>query len=295
MSEKDLVELKEKNINVYDLLEILNSASENEIKKSYRKKALIYHPDKNTSREAVEKFHLIKLALNILLDKSHRSNYDNWLNAIQAQVERTKELSNTRKRMLDELERSEKLANKASTWNKRRANKSTDTFGIDIEKLREEGMLLRKKLQQKRDQKSQGTQKDQPSASSNLTPNNSTNIDQTYSVIINWKVKQGISLTTDILESIMSVFGPVLSVKPTQSDNKYAAAITTYSNEQSYLKATSYDVSREKSKAWEGTSYRKLSSLLRDIKPLDSDLEKDELYDFMIETLEKLKDFKRTN
>lgn len=44
----------------YDLLQVSPDANENELKKAFRKQALLYHPDKNPGAEAEEKFKEIK-------------------------------------------------------------------------------------------------------------------------------------------------------------------------------------------------------------------------------------------
>lgn len=61
---------------LYDLLCISPNATEVEIKKGYRKVALIYHPDKPTGDE--EKFKEICNAFEILSDSKKKKNYDKY-------------------------------------------------------------------------------------------------------------------------------------------------------------------------------------------------------------------------
>lgn len=64
----------------YKLLEVDRNASEAEIKKSYRKLAMKYHPDRNKDNpaEAEKKFKQIKEAYEILSDPKKRSAYDQF-------------------------------------------------------------------------------------------------------------------------------------------------------------------------------------------------------------------------
>ena len=61
----------------YKVLEITKSASQEEIKKAYRKKALQYHPDKNPGNADAEKrFKEISEAYEVLSDEKKRQIYD---------------------------------------------------------------------------------------------------------------------------------------------------------------------------------------------------------------------------
>ncbi|CAF4040863.1 unnamed protein product [Rotaria sp. Silwood2] len=60
----------------YAILDIKSTATEDEIKKAYRKKALQYHPDKNSSKTAEEIFKQINKAYETLSDADKRRAYD---------------------------------------------------------------------------------------------------------------------------------------------------------------------------------------------------------------------------
>ena len=62
----------------YSVLGISRGASENEVKKAYRRMALKYHPDKNNSKGAEEKFKEIAEAYEVLSDPKKRGIYDQY-------------------------------------------------------------------------------------------------------------------------------------------------------------------------------------------------------------------------
>ena len=63
---------------LYETLEVSSSATQDEIKKAYRKLARQYHPDVNKTKEAEEKFKEINAAYEILGDKEKRQKYDQY-------------------------------------------------------------------------------------------------------------------------------------------------------------------------------------------------------------------------
>ncbi|KAJ2360550.1 J protein jjj1, partial [Coemansia sp. RSA 2607] len=63
----------------YELLGVERSATDSDLKKAYRKQALVWHPDKNhgNTEEATRIFAEIKEAYETLSDPQERAWYDN--------------------------------------------------------------------------------------------------------------------------------------------------------------------------------------------------------------------------
>jgi DnaJ family protein A protein 2 len=70
--------MQENKVDLYNILEVSRNASQEEIKKAYRKLAMKYHPDKNPDAESAEKFKEISHAYEILTDPESRSIYDTY-------------------------------------------------------------------------------------------------------------------------------------------------------------------------------------------------------------------------
>ncbi len=62
----------------YQTLGVSKTASEAELKAAYRKQALQWHPDRNKSAEATEKFKEINKAYEVLSDSQKRQAYDQY-------------------------------------------------------------------------------------------------------------------------------------------------------------------------------------------------------------------------
>ncbi|MBI3620481.1 DnaJ domain-containing protein [Candidatus Roizmanbacteria bacterium] len=65
-------------VDYYEVLGITKNATDQEIKAAYRKQALKWHPDRNKSAEASDKFKEINKAYEVLADSKKRQTYDQY-------------------------------------------------------------------------------------------------------------------------------------------------------------------------------------------------------------------------
>lgn len=71
-----VLNIQSKTVDPYKVLGVDKNASQREIQKAFHKLSLQYHPDKNKSKGAQEKFAEINNAYDILSDEEKRKNYD---------------------------------------------------------------------------------------------------------------------------------------------------------------------------------------------------------------------------
>lgn len=64
------------NFELYNVLGVDRNASQDEIKRAYKKLAMSYHPDKNKSEDAEKKFKEISNAYNVLGNEEEKKKYD---------------------------------------------------------------------------------------------------------------------------------------------------------------------------------------------------------------------------
>jgi len=67
--------------NYYDVLGVSRQASEQDIKRAYRKLAKQYHPDVNQDPGAQDQFKAIQEAFDVLSDPEKKADYDRYRNA----------------------------------------------------------------------------------------------------------------------------------------------------------------------------------------------------------------------
>lgn len=63
-------------VDYYKILNLTKNASDDDIKKSYKKLALQYHPDRNKDSNAEDKFKQISEAYQVLSNKDTKQKYD---------------------------------------------------------------------------------------------------------------------------------------------------------------------------------------------------------------------------
>ena len=62
-------------LDYFEILEVDKSASQAEIKTAYRRLAAKFHPDRNKSEDAIERFQSIQESYSVLSDPKKRTNF----------------------------------------------------------------------------------------------------------------------------------------------------------------------------------------------------------------------------
>ena len=132
----------------YELLGIAVSANGSEIRSAYRKTALKYHPDKvGSNQEALDKFHLLQVAYDVLSDENVRALYDNARRAREEKKLRESAYSDKRRQMKDELEARER-AGVAGLKRKREEASEEEAFQQELKRLAADGARRRKEREE---------------------------------------------------------------------------------------------------------------------------------------------------
>ncbi|ODH53164.1 hypothetical protein GX48_00700 [Paracoccidioides brasiliensis] len=266
----------------YALLSLSPSAVEAEIRRAYRRTALIYHPDKikNPTPADIEKFHLLQIAYDVLSDPSIRQLYDNAREARERKKRESQMLEGVRRKMKEDLEARERGVKR--TWTGAPTVKGS--FGVDddaeekleqeIRRLAEDGKrrrrekeeLLRRevleeeeRLETEREEKERAAQQENEARQSNVGGTAVPEIDR--SVKIRWvREGAGLQLDKDKLESLFSVFGKVEStftlkdkrqrVGETREKKTIATGVVVYTSIVGAHAAVE-DYKRQKGKEWD--------------------------------------------
>jgi len=194
-----------KDMDLYELLEVSLEATEKEIKKAYRKRALVCHPDKNPGDEkAAERFHQLSQALAVLTDEAARKAYDDVLKARQASLIRNRQLDEKRKKLKDDLDAREAAA--ADREAKTQDKKSEESLKKELERLQEEG---RKQLEEEQERVSQMVRQAAPMAAGATASKPAVG---PAKLKVKWKGGGASAYTQSQLQSIFHKYGDVANV-----------------------------------------------------------------------------------
>ncbi|XP_059952608.1 dnaJ homolog subfamily C member 17 isoform X1 [Mesoplodon densirostris] len=200
-------------MDLYALLGIEEKATDKEVKKAYRQKALSCHPDKNPDNpRAAELFHQLSQALEVLTDAAARAAYDKVRKAKKQAAERTQKLDERRKKVKLDLEARERQAHAhGSDEEEEEESRSTGTLEQEIRRLREEGSrqlkeqqrVIQEQIRQEREQRLRGMAENPESKG-------------TPKLKLKWKSKKEAnsqdSYSRDVLLRLFQKYGEVLNL-----------------------------------------------------------------------------------
>lgn len=211
--------------NAYQILSLdpkaRDTISHEDIRRAYRKQALIKHPDKNKSSNAEEEFREVSVSYRILGDEKQREIYDEHLRLIE-------------------------------TDGRDAGIRTKKTQGLkDALLRREEGWKTQERLDEKRQEKISRLQQEFEQVKrhrAETTYQTIASIELSRQVRVKWRNRPKLQkyINEDVIEKMMGVFGEVVNVKFTQgisNNSKYRYAIVTYQHAVSAALAAAHDYS----------------------------------------------------
>lgn len=220
-------------LDLYGILDVSEEASEKEIVKAYRKRALKCHPDKNPDDpNAADLFHKLSKALELLTDPAARAAYDKALKAKKAAQKRHKDLDQKRQKLKEDLE-----AREGEAYQQKEADLlATKNLAAQIERLRKEGSkLLEEEQNFLKEQIKKGNER--------LIVIEDRDEERTPKLKIKWKAKKGDSTnggySQTVLHSLLHKYGDVLNL--IISSKRNGSAIVEFKERSAANMAAQYE------------------------------------------------------
>jgi DnaJ homolog subfamily C member 17 len=206
---KELLQHATSKVDFYELLGVQFEASENDIKRGYRKESIKWHPDKNKDPSAVDKFHALAIARDVLLNTEAKAAYDK-ARAARIQKQRQHELlDGRRKQMKEDLERRESGFFKR----KRQEEDAEEKLQQEIRRLAEDGKRRRmereERLTREKEEEDASILAEEEDVKPDTTPETqSPEVDRT--VIVKWfREGSGENIEKESLSDMFSRFGRI--------------------------------------------------------------------------------------
>lgn len=232
--------LLEEEIDLYALLGVEISSDAKSIQRAYRKTALLYHPDKNPSKEAEEKFHQLSIALETLTDEDLRKKYDQLLNARFDKIRKREELSAERRKFQDDLLRREQEYEASKKHQRENVN-----VEATLEAMRTHNLGLVAELEAKRrklymDAMAGGMKKESKVEEKDATSSASSTTSPTLK--IKWSKRgKGRDLKEEDVRSLFSRYGQIehVAILSGDSGKKAKTALIEFADVSSVIAAKS--------------------------------------------------------
>jgi len=195
-----------------DFYEILgvnqDVVSDTSLRKAFRKQSLKWHPDKNPSLEAAEKFHMLTVAYDVISDPATRAAYDNARAARLAKKRRNEAFDMQRRKMQEDLEDREGKAKRFKTD----TDSEEERFRAQLAKLQEEGALLRHRREEALRTAAKEAEEQQQDMSKGRDIKSATSrfseLDRT--IAVKWRrKKEGLNMDEASLRSLFGRFGKI--------------------------------------------------------------------------------------
>ena len=245
----------------YEILEIGQNATQSDIRRAYRKKALVVHPDKNNTANAEETFREVIVSYNVLSDLGQKGEYDkylldqaNFLNSEEKVNKINKSFKASKFRIdLRNKEKQHKSQVELETLKKRKIEELSEWYDDYVKKQSRDFSNL---------------QKFPDGQHSKFTK------DSVFPILtsVKWKNRKGVEFDEVLIMKLMGVFGTVLRVSVTENnkDNNYHYARVAFKSPAAAALAATHDFSVT-ADYWDTLKLRKISSLLRKVELVDYD------------------------